>query len=53
MVSYIGLIMSWIEIRYSIDNGYKGVAYKGYYAPFKLRYGWEETKIRNIRNKAS
>ena len=47
MVSYIGLIVWWIEIRYSIDNGYKGVAYKGYYAPFKLRYGWEETKIRN------
>ena len=47
VVSYIGLIMWWIEIRYSIDNGYKGVAYKGYYAPFKLRYGWEETKIRN------
>ena len=47
MVSYIGLIVWWIEIRYSIDNGYKGVAYKGYYAPFKLRYGWEGTKIRN------
>ena len=31
MVSYIGLIFWWIEIRFSIDNCYKGFGNKGYY----------------------
>ena len=46
MVSYIGLIFWWIEIRFSIDSGYKGFHNKGYNVYFKFRYGWEETKIR-------
>ena len=39
MVSYIvfiGLIFWWIEIRFSIDSGYKGFGNKGYYVYFKL-----------------
>ena len=28
MVSYMGLIFWWIEIRLSIDNGYKGLIIK-------------------------
>ena len=48
MVSYNGLTFWWIEIRFSINNGYKGVSNKGYYVFFlKLTYGWEEIKMRS------
>ena len=36
MVSYTGLIFWWIEIRFSIDNGYKGFGNKGCYVCLHL-----------------
>ena len=45
MVSYNGLTFWWIEIRFSINNGYKGVSNKGYYV-FFLKWHMVEKRSR-------